>query len=891
MMIERLLALVRSVALLGARRPFAALAVGLVTTIALGSLIPFLKISTSRRDLVSEENENQRRTVEFDEKFGYPNAPVVVVTGGTVEERRRVVDEVTAELRTLPGLEKNVLGRIGPEDVAEVILLTDPESIAKSLPDGSHAAKIREGLPGFTSALDAQLQAGLEGEVPRDDEVREGFERLGTLFEALTVEVSGGSGMTKLLDAEKARDLGPAVDDAGYLNGSQDNHFIALFPPLEGDEGYQVRPVVRSIREARDRAISRADAPSVRADVTGLPALVTDELAMIERDLAVTSIASSVALFLTLFWAFRSFRQSLVSFLPLGFGTLVTFGVVQLVLGKLNLITASFTSVLLGLGDFGVHIQTRYSELLRKGESPKDAMEKAMLGAGPGLVVGTITTAVAFLTCIVTEFTAFAELGFITSVGLVVMLAGTYLLVPSAVLLLLGKKPRPSPELPGFRRLACFVRAHPRKILAASILSALVIALWIPGLRFNGRYFDFLPKDTESARGLAELSKDDIVSPFVANVRVSSVEEARSVAAALREKKDTVASVETPSDLLPELTPARLAALKKVLAALEVDGAPIDFTAISERAVNREALLKSIGGLVDTFDEVQFAAKNGGRETAPIEAAKGKLKSLMEVVKSADAAKLDAVQRKLFQLLARATGAARRVVDRGAYLPEDLPPAFQHRFVSKDRTELALFVHPRGDIWEVARAERFTADVTSVSDRTSGIATTLAEHPKMIIRGFERATLLSAVLVVVILAVSFRRVSDVLVAGFPLVLGTLIMLGAIPLMGLDFNHANMVVLPLLLGLGVDAAAHIMSRFRQSQEEHGGVASLDDTLAGTGSAVFVAALTTVWGFSVMMLAEYRAMFGIGLIMTVGMSATLVLSLVTLPATLVLLKKAK
>jgi predicted RND superfamily exporter protein len=629
----------------------------------------------------------------------------------------------------------------------------------------------------------------------------------------------------------------------------------------------------------------------VRADVSGLPALVTDELAMIERDLAVTSVASSVALFLTLLWAFRSFRQSLVSFLPLGFGTLVTFGVVQLVLGKLNLITASFTSVLLGLGDFGVHIQTRYSELLRKGEPPKDAMEKAMLGAGPGLVVGTITTAVAFLTCIVTEFTAFAELGFITSVGLVVMLGGTYLLVPSAVLILLGKKPRPSPELPGFRLLASFVRTHPRKILAASVLSALVVACWLPGLRFNGRYFDFLPKDTESARGLHELSKDDIVSPFVAQVRVSSVDEARSVAAALRDKKDTVASVETPSDLLPELTPARLAAVKKILAALEVDGAPIDLAQVAEQPVDREALTKSLRRLLDTLDEVRFAAKDGGRDTAPIEAAKDKLKALVEAVTSADGEKLDAAQRKLFGLLARATESARRVVTRGSYLPADLPPAFRHRFVSKDQTELALFVHPRGDIWEVERAERFTADVSSVSDRTSGIATTLAEHPKMIVRGFERATLLAAILVVVILAVSFRRVSDVLVAGFPLVLGTLIMLGAIPLMGLDFNHANMVVLPLLLGLGVDAAAHIMSRFRQSQDEHGGVASLDDMLAGTGSAVFVAALTTVWGFSVMMLAEYRAMFGMGLIMTVGMSATLILSLVTLPATLVLLKKAK
>ena len=135
------------------------------------------------------------------------------------------------------------------------------------------------------------------------------------------------------------------------------------------------------------------------------------------------------------------------------------------------------------------------------------------------------------------------------------------------------------------------------------------------------------------------------------------------------------------------------------------------------------------------------------------------------------------------------------------------------------------------------------------------------------------------------------RLSDLVVTAIPLTLGTLMMLGAIPLMGLDFNHANMVVLPLLLGLGVDAAAHIMSRYRQSQEESGGLASLDDMLAGTGSAVFVAALTTVWGFSVMMLAEYRAMFGMGLIMTVGMSATLVLSLVTLPALLVITKRVR
>jgi predicted RND superfamily exporter protein len=98
------------------------------------------------------------------------------------------------------------------------------------------------------------------------------------------------------------------------------------------------------------------------------------------------------------------------------------------------------------------------------------------------------------------------------------------------------------------------------------------------------------------------------------------------------------------------------------------------------------------------------------------------------------------------------------------------------------------------------------------------------------------------------------------------------------------------VLPLLLGLGVDASAHIMARYQQSREEHGGVAKIDDMLANTGGAVFVAGLTTVFGFSAMMLADYRAMFSLGLLMTIGMSATFAMSLVVLPALLVLLRRA-
>jgi predicted RND superfamily exporter protein len=168
---------------------------------------------------------------------------------------------------------------------------------------------------------------------------------------------------------------------------------------------------------------------------------------------------------------------------------------------------------------------------------------------------------------------------------------------------------------------------------------------------------------------------------------------------------------------------------------------------------------------------------------------------------------------------------------------------------------------------------------------------TLSEHPKMIVRGFERATLLAAGLVVLILYASFRNWRDMAVAAVPLIMGSIWMLGSMKPLGQYFNHANMVVLPLLLGLGVDAGVHIMVRYRQSAEDHGGVADIDEMLTSTGGAVLVASMTTIFGFAVMMIAKYRGMVSLGIIMSWGMSATLLLTLMIIPAILLLLKRAR
>ncbi len=891
-----------AIVLIGARKPVWSIAIAALVFVGAAMLVPGLQISTSRSDLVDKNNPHQKRLLAFYERFGVPDKPVVVLTGGTPDARRTIVDKLTPKLEAVPELHGRVLARMSPETAAEVMLLADPKTLADSAKalaksNGGEAvdvpAIVEGGLPAWLDGIGKQVARGLDDPNAKVEDADAGLAGLTTLIRALDDEVQGHSSIPRLAALAKGKStqqLSRGVDDQGYLTGTGDHHVVALFPEIPGDEGSQVAPLVQKIRKARDEAIAEVPASGVEVDVTGLPALVTDELRIVEQDLAVTSTASTLFVMLALYWAFRSVRQATVSFLPLGFGTLVTFAAARLLVGKLNLITTSFTSVLLGLGDFGVHIQARYAELLRNGMPRQKAMETALLKAGPGLLAGTIMTAAAFATTMVTEFTAFAQLGLITCIGLLVLLCGTYLLIPPVVMLVLGKAPKPAPELWGMRGTARVARRFPRALVIFTAVLTLVFLPFAFKVDFNGRYFDFLPKKAESARGLVNIEHDEVLSPIIANVTADSVEAARDLSAKLR-KLDAVASVETATDLLPPLDDARRADLREIDSLF---GRPIDFEKLRRAEVQKSDVLPKLTALGDTLDEAAFAMHQAGRDTKRVDEAKAALadvKKHLEEQPDGGKAHLTDLQRRAADILERAIRTSHAVAERGSYLPSDIPELWQHRFLSKDKKELAIYVHPKGDIWNEQVATEFARQVSSVSNETSGLAMTLSEHPKMIVRGFERATMLAGALVVLVLFLAFRNLKDMCVAAIPLVTGSICMLGAMPLLGLHFNHANMVVLPLLLGLGVDAGVHIMIRWKQSADENGGVGDLEDMMVGTGTGVFIASLTTVFGFGVMLFADYRAMFSLGLIMSIGMSITVILSLAVIPAILILQKRAR
>lgn len=906
--------------LLGAVAEFArrrsALAIGVVVVAFLVSAViaSGLGVSTSRTGLVSEEDPTQADLVRFHETFGRPEYAVFVVTGGDADGRRAMVDALLEELQTHEDLQGRVLGRITADAVAPVAILQQPGGLAQARrslpPDVDFAALVEGGIVGWFGALEEQIYAGLDGADEAEDEVSpgddgagaavadplaaasEGLGQLASAAQLLDDVIAGADPLQRLVPGGGPGDLGiQGIDERGYLvTADGEHHLVTVFAELPSDEGTEVEPVVTRIRAARDRAAERAP-DDVRAILTGMPALIVDELEIVTEGLVLSSLATGVGITVLCLLLFRSLWQAIVALVPLLPGIVITFAFVRAIYGHLNLITSSMVAVLLGLGiDFSVHAIARFNEQRRQGQQPGPAVVEAMRRTGPGITTGAVVTAAAFLTTMTTDFTAFAELGLVTAIGLFVISGSMFVLVP-ALLARTRSSARPSPEPPGLDKLPGLLRRGRLALVVLGVAGGIAGGVALPRIEFNSRYFDFLPDDTEAAQGLALLEYDALASPVFANMSADTIEEARSMAQQLR-GMDSVAGVSTPSDFLPPLTDASLAGLRADVGGLARDP---DFDLLAAKTTTPPQLAKAARSLADALEEARAALRSAGRDTEGADAAVRAFSELAARAKALDdagAVRLAGLEAQAAQLLAPAWATAKAVAERGTYAPSDVPAAFAPRFVAKDGSRVALYAVPAGSFWEPEVAKVFEADAREVDPDVSGLAVVHVAHGQMVLEGFLAAAAFAAVLVVVLLVLDFRSFIDALLALLPTALGWLWMLGIMAAVGIDFDVANIVCLPLVLGIGIAFGVHLMHRVREGAGAGGPAqGSLDEAVRGTGGAVAVAALTTIVGFAGLMAGRYGGMYSLGLTMVIGIATCLVATVLVLPSVLLLLRRVR
>jgi hypothetical protein len=284
-----------------------------------------------------------------------------------------------------------------------------------------------------------------------------------------------------------------------------------------------------------------------------------------------------------------------------------------------------------------------------------------------------------------------------------------------------------------------------------------------------------------------------------------------------------------------------------------------------------------------------------GLPTAAMDEALAAFKGLRERVKGLDEAgraRLATLEARAAALLEPAWQTATAVAARGHYAPSDLPPLFARRYVSKDGQLLALYAVPSGRFWERDVAERFRLDVVAIDPKVSGLATVHVRHGEIVMEGFRGAALMAGALVLLILTIDFRSLRDAVLALVPTIIGWLWMTGLMAVFGLRFDVANVVSMPLVLGIGIAFGVHMIHRCREEEHElRPPEQRLDRVVRGTGGAIVVAALTTMVGFGGLMVASHGGMVSFGGIMMLGIGLCLLATVLVLPALLLVIGRVR
>ncbi|MCW5558836.1 MAG: MMPL family transporter, partial [Verrucomicrobiae bacterium] len=572
--------------------------------------------------------------------------------------------------------------------------------------------------------------------------------------------------------------------------------------------------------------------------------------------------------------------------------------------GHLNILTITFVPMLIGLAiDFGIHLITRFEEEQRRGRTIEDSMTLAMVFTGKGIFTGCLTTAGAFLAMSLTDFRGIREMGIICGGGLVICLVPMMTLLPA---LLIGSSRRaiPAPALaaampshtaaeppedsaPDFRaRLERLWLDRPGTVLAAAAVLTALTAAGLPRVGFDYNLLNMQSPSIRSVEYEHKLLGSSEKSVIFGAIVATNLAEARNLESRVMELP-SVASVESMARFLDEDTAAK----SPIIRAIGATAASITFADPDRRPVNLEDLgqtLFSLGGYLGlAADEV--SARGNTELLNQIHSLRAALMELRTAMNRGTPdeverhrRKLTAFQTALLEDLRETIGALHQQDAPGALTPEDLPEALRNRFIGV-QGNLLLQVYPKGNIWDRATQEAFVRDLQAVAPHATGSPVQMYYYTELLRRSYVEAAGWALLATVILVGVHFRNVSSILLALVPVALGSLWVVGLMGWTGRSFNPANVMMLPLVIGIGITNGIHILNRFAEERNP--------SLLAkSTGKAVFLSALTTIAGFGSLMLADHQGIRSLGEIMAAGTTTCMVAGLTVLPAILTLRARA-
>lgn len=863
-----------------------------------------LQFVTGRNDLIASDKRYLQLDEEYAREFMGVDQVVVVVEPRDFQQGKDFVARLAAVLERDTAHVTEVFYRIDTSSLeGKKLLYLTPEdlrALRESLEEYRDLVRDLTALPGLNTlfrAINQQVSTGMVSHLVS------GFLGLDAPTRAAAGERDPVQiGFLKSLLQEMARALttpeyrysspwadffGEAdelVENDGYLVSSDRRFLFLMVEPREAGETSFAESAASIAAIRRAIAELRPAFPGLEAGVTGTKALNNDEALSTQTDAQVATVVSFVGITLLYLLFFRKLRHPLLIVTTLAVGLSWTMGFVTLTVGHLTIITVFVAPMLLGLADdFGVHFIARYEEERGRGRDVVAALHEVFGPTVRGISAGALTTALAFAAVMLADFRGMQELGLIAGGGILLCLLATVTVLPSCVMVVETYWPwraTPAEKAPlaeAFTGLGAVLSKGRWVLLTLSALLTLGALVAVPTVSFDYNLLNLQAHGTESVEWELRIIAHSERSSRDALATASSPEEAMRKAAAF-EALPSVETVESVAALIPGEQEERIS-LVRALAPLVEDlppvlaaPSPVDLAALRRTLDSLRLKLREDN---QEWDPQRKPAEDDLREAR--QSLHAVIEGLQAVPASAAQTILDHFQQELFRDFQDKWSLLRRNLNPpGPVTLADIPPQLARRFVSSDGARFLLQIYPKKNVWEREPLEEFVTQLRQVDPDVTGSPIIGYESIRAMKDGYIEGGFYAFLAIAVVTFLTLRRVGDTLLALLPLSLGMIWTMGWMWLFGLQFNLANLVVVPLIIGIGIENGIHLVHRFREEGE--GGPALV---AGSTGRAVTLFSLTTMVGFGSLMVAQYYGIFSIGLLLTLAVGSVLVASLVVLP----------
>ncbi|MGH7423219.1 MAG: MMPL family transporter, partial [Candidatus Methylomirabilales bacterium] len=554
----------------------------------------------------------------------------------------------------------------------------------------------------------------------------------------------------------------------GYLL-TEDKRYLVLLAKIRGTNEQTLVPKREAIQRIRATLAEIGHAyPGIQAGVTGPDALASDEIVTAQRDSTLATLLSftvSVALF---FLLWKGLAVPIRAILSVAVGICWTLGFTTLTVGSLNILSAMFAPILIGLGvDYNIYLLERYGEERAKGRNPFDALESTFRAVGGPTATGALTTVVAFYSLTLTNFKGLVEIGFITGSGLLLCLLSAFTVFP-ALLILRERRKGAWLTSRSARFFVVLERCSHRPwiIIAGAALLALASLPALGKIQLEFNLLELQAKGTESVDWELRLLEGGETSTWYGIVLAKSPEEVRAKTARL-EALPSVDRVQSIFSFLPKDPERKLGAIQALgtpLAKLPPSFGQLEPVDIERLGATLERIRFKLG------DKERFSSASDGE----LEEGRRLLDALRARLKEGDPARLRqalaAYQSALFADFEKKIAILRSNLKSDPMTLADLPRQLQDRFIGTEEIYL-LRVFPQGNIWGREAVQQFVREVRSVDQDALGDPITAWDHGQSMEKGYLLGGLYAAIAMLVVILWSFGSVSHLMLALVPLVVG------------------------------------------------------------------------------------------------------------------------